>query len=72
MISPATGEGLMKVFVVSSPSPARRPRSRSPVSSTGRNFVGPGSDDTEQEIHVWLKNTGTIHANYIHMSVIQE
>ena len=53
--------------------PARRPRSRSRGVEYRQNFNGPGSDDTEQEIHLWLKNTGTVHANYyIHMSVIQE
>jgi hypothetical protein len=38
-----------------------------------QNFNGPKASDTEQEIHLWLKNTGTVHANYyIHMSVIAD
>ncbi len=38
-----------------------------------QNFNGPGSDDTEQEIHLWLKNTGPVHANYyLHMSTVKE
>jgi hypothetical protein len=38
-----------------------------------QNFNGPSASDTEQEIHFWLKNTGTVHANYyLHMSTVQE
>ena len=38
-----------------------------------QNFNGPGWDDTEQEVHFWLKNSGTVHANYyLHMSTVQD
>ena len=36
-----------------------------------QNFNSPG--DTEQEIHHWVKNTGTIQATYyVHMAEIRE
>jgi hypothetical protein len=36
-----------------------------------QNFNGPG--DTEQEIRFWVKNTGTMAANYyVHMATIRE
>ena len=38
-----------------------------------QNFNGPSSSDTEQEIHHWVKNNGTMEANYFtHMAVIRE
>jgi hypothetical protein len=38
-----------------------------------QNFNGPGSGDTEQEVHRWVKNTGSVPANYfMHMAVIRE
>ena len=36
-------------------------------------FNGPASSNTEQEVHRWVKNTGTVEANYyMHMAVIKE
>lgn len=38
-----------------------------------QNYYGGGSSGFEREVHFWVKNTGTITANYaIHMATILE